>query len=83
MRVLREAHSIMIQIREIQSPGEYILSVDADHFDSPLTLKIGNKVYRKTLSIGKNYSVNENDYTFSRIQLTRARNRPLRFIVRP
>ena len=59
------AHTYSVQVKENQSPGEYILGGNAADFNSPVSLNIGNTVYPNALSLGKRFKVKNKFYTLS------------------
>lgn len=59
------AHSYAIRVRDDQEPGTYLLGTQADRFDSPVSIVIGDKVYPDALAVGKKLIVGDMCYTLS------------------
>ena len=65
MKAFREARSYTVQVKNDQPVGAYKLAGNAAGFNFPLSLKIGNDMYSKALSVGKRYAKDGKEYSLS------------------
>ena len=58
-----DARSFTVRVRTDQPAGTYTLAINAEDFDLPVSLAVGDDIYFDALSVGKNFSVDGRTYS--------------------
>ena len=59
------ARSFTVRVKDDQPAGTYTLAVNAQDFDPPVSLAVGDDLYPDALSVGKSFSINGRTYSLS------------------
>ena len=59
------ARSFTARVKADQPAGTYTLAINAQDFDLPVSLAVGDDIYPDALSVGKSFSVNGRTYSLS------------------
>ena len=81
MNSFRGAHSYTVCMREDQTSGSYKLATNAMDFNSPVSLKIGDKLYPDALAVGKPFSLGSRTYALERSDSDGITNNVLNLVI--
>lgn len=60
-----DARSFTVRVKDDQPPGTYTLAVNAQDFDRPVSLAVGDDIRPDALAVGKSVSVDGRTYSLS------------------